>query len=885
MLDTLFTSVLSMTIKGSFVILSVLLTRLLLHRAPKVISYGLWLVVLLRLLCPVSVQLPVSALPEVIPVTPNHALDDADISFAEVGAAAIGSLGDLVSGGSGMQKIPVKPQTDSQTSVQQPQVQQPVQYISASAGDIMIFLCAYLWIAGFTAMAAYSLLTAFRLKRNLREAILVEKGVYQTDRYDTPFVMGLLKPRIYLPQGLEGNEKLLILTHEKHHIRRLDTIWKALGFLALSIHWFNPLVWVAFICACRDMEMSCDEAVLKSMGEDVRGEYAASLLKITTGRRIIAGAPLAFGEGDPKGRIRNLAKWKKPILWISVAAVVVCTALALCLLTDPMDQSTVSGGNVFFLGYLDVLEDEQVTLACEDGSELKFDLNPEFVFPEDVQTGDYVMIRGRWNEEDKCYLLSRTEKIDLPAYRNMDEAIEKAVLLVEDNLNKDQYACVSFAEIADKRVTDRGGEIVTVYGFALYQVYTNSNGKLLESSGSHIPVAITFRMDSGGDYHLASYWMPRDGSYYVDDIRRMFPGGRTPDGQKYIGEQKRECEEKAREFFADSMQQTVNQGNAPVYTDRQLRYGEFYKDRVPDSTGVELSALGRDYSKEDAIRDGVVVMKNQNAYANADIWEDFYQKTQKGEPSSVRIMECGEDSYNYVADILFDGRSFLLIAYECNPYDLENGAGDKLVEHHYSTLHRYEGINYICYGLSWQSGNWEHEPAWSVVGNGGGDPVIAFRYLLFEIPRNPQLPETLVSAKLMLEDLVMGTVTDPQKLESLRNMLANAEYDPEVKTYFAMEELYLDLVFSDGTRLQLTMFPELDRILSDGLAYDYGPWDVVKKDGDYEYMGDYNALLDLVRHFGLEDWPKEFSQWCIDHNIEPPRHSLKVLVGEAPYEH
>ena len=883
MLDTLFTTALDMSVKGTLVILFVLLARLMLRRAPKVISYGLWLVVLLRLLCPVSVQLPVSVLPEVTPITPNYGLDNADLSFAEVGAAAIGSVEDMVSGGSGVQQIPVKPQTDPQNPVQQPQ-EQPVQYISTSAKDIWIFLCAYLWIAGLAAMTAYSLITTLRLKRNLREAVMIEKGVYQTDHYDTPFVMGLFVPKIYLPLGLEGKEKLLILAHEKQHIRRMDPVWKALGFLALSIHWFNPLVWVAFACACRDMEMSCDEAVLKNVGEDVRGEYAASLLKVTTGRRVTAGAPLAFGEGDPKGRIRNLARWKKPVLWISVVAVTACAVLAVCLLTDPLDRNTVSGGNAYFVGQLDVLEDDRMTLHCEDGSEIMLDVKPEFAFSEDVQPGDYVIARGRWNEANKRYHLTAVEEIEPLSHEKLEEAIENAILRVESNPKRNQYACASFATVGNEHGSpaagNKGDAIVTVYGFALHQIYSNRNGKLQETSGSHIPVAITFRVDSEGRYRLASYWMPRDGSYYADDIRAKFPGGHIPDGQKYIAAQKTECEEKAKAHFGIGQQEDT-EATVPPTTEQV--YG-FDISKVPVDDSLPIEALPQGYSREDAIRDGVAVMEYESAYANGKVWETFVKNVEAGTPAKVRVMNCAMGVVLRIEDILFDGEYFLVQ----RAMYYTDGRYAETLEFGYDYLTTFSGErkddegrvyeSYIRYGLTVRDPA-GREPQWEEWHTGGD--IIAFQYRT-EYKINPDIPETLVSAKLMLEDLTMGTVSSAQKLESLRNMLANAE-GLGGGVDFAMEELYMDLTFSDGTKLQVTMFPEHDRMVLDGKVYDYGPWDIIKKDGDQDYVADYNALLDLVRHFGLEDWPEEFRRWCMDRGMEPPRHSLKVLVGEEPH--
>ena len=164
--------------------------------------------------------------------------------------------------------------------------------------------------------------------------------------------MGLFRPVIYLPGSLDPWERTFIIAHERYHIRRGDHIFKALGFLALTIHWFNPLVWLAFSLASRDMEMSCDEAVIRKLGEDVRADYSASLLNLATGHRLFTGTPLAFGEGDPTGRVRNLAKWKKPAFWVIVICSVLCAFLTTALLTDPNEiplesPETIAGAPTF----------------------------------------------------------------------------------------------------------------------------------------------------------------------------------------------------------------------------------------------------------------------------------------------------------------------------------------------------------------------------------------------------------------------------------------------------------------------------------------------------------------------------------------------------------
>jgi hypothetical protein len=187
-------------------------------------------------------------------------------------------------------------------------------------------------------LVVYAAVSYIRLRRKLITASPLRDNIYLADEITSPFVMGLFRPKIYLPSSMEEQEQSYILMHEQHHIRRFDHIIKALAFVALSIHWFNPLVWIAFIMAGKDMEMSCDEAVIRKMGDGILANYAASLLNLATGRRVMAGVPPAFGEGDTKGRIRNLANRKKPALWVIAVAVIVCVALAVCLLTNPKTQ-------------------------------------------------------------------------------------------------------------------------------------------------------------------------------------------------------------------------------------------------------------------------------------------------------------------------------------------------------------------------------------------------------------------------------------------------------------------------------------------------------------------------------------------------------------------
>ena len=204
---------------------------------------------------------------------------------------------------------------------------------------------ALVWAAGMAGMMLYSVMQYLALRRRLVGSVQLKGNIYLADQIDTAFVVGLVRPKIYLPSGVPEKERYYILAHEQHHICRGDHIIKLLAYLALCIHWFNPLVWIAFVLAIRDMEMSCDEAVIKKLGEEIRADYSASLLRLATHKKILSGMPLAFGEGDTKGRVLNMAKWKKPKVWVSFLCVLVCVIVLVACALNPATPDTLKSGN------------------------------------------------------------------------------------------------------------------------------------------------------------------------------------------------------------------------------------------------------------------------------------------------------------------------------------------------------------------------------------------------------------------------------------------------------------------------------------------------------------------------------------------------------------
>lgn len=310
MLDNIFFQVLNMSFTASFVILFVLLARLLLKKAPAVCSYALWSVVLFRLVCPFSFESALSLL---------------RINPAPVSAELLYSPAPRIDTGVDLLDSAINPILPAPAS--------PV--TSVNPLQIWALAAEAVWIAGVACLLLYSAVSLLRLRRRLVGAVEVGERIYLADHIPTPFVLGLLRPKIYLPSSLTEQEQRYILLHERAHIRRLDHIVKPVAFLTLCVHWFNPLVWAAFLLCCKDMELSCDESVMRRMGDGARADYSALLLRLATGHRRVAAAPLAFGEGDTRRRIQHVLHYRRPALWVSLAALAAVAAVCIGLAVNP----------------------------------------------------------------------------------------------------------------------------------------------------------------------------------------------------------------------------------------------------------------------------------------------------------------------------------------------------------------------------------------------------------------------------------------------------------------------------------------------------------------------------------------------------------------------
>lgn len=299
----LFLDILNSSYAACFLIGAVALARLLLKKAPKWISAALWALVALRLLSPALPESAFSMVPSVQVVTPDIVWQ-AEPSI-HTGIPAVNSAIN-----------PIISQTFA-----------PEEAYSANPLQIWLSVAAWVWAVGVALMAVYTAVTYWRLRVRVRTAVRYEDHIFQSERVDSPFVLGLVRPRIYLPFQLTEQDMPHVIAHEQAHIRRKDHWWKPLGFLLLSLHWFNPAMWLAYILLCRDIELACDEKVIRSLSREQRADYSQALMVCSANRKSIAACPLAFGEVGVKARIKSVLSYKKPAFWLLIAALVLVGVL------------------------------------------------------------------------------------------------------------------------------------------------------------------------------------------------------------------------------------------------------------------------------------------------------------------------------------------------------------------------------------------------------------------------------------------------------------------------------------------------------------------------------------------------------------------------------
>lgn len=461
-MEALFLKIVNLSLTASWLVLAVLLFRLLFRKAPKWIHCLLWGLVGLRLIIPFSPESVFSLVPSAAPL-PDEIIYTAHPAINS-GIAIIDSA--------------VNPILSQSLT--------PSAGASANPTQIWSAVLSFIWVVGVAVMLLYTLISYALLRRRVATATKLRDNIKESEAVDSPFVLGIFRPTIYLPYQMNEADREYVIAHEQAHIRRGDHLYKPLGFLILSLYWFNPVLWVAYVLLCRDIEGACDEKVIAEMETDQRRAYSTALLNCSVHRRRIAACPLAFGEVGVKERVKGVMFYQKPAFWLVCLAVLACVAVALCFMTNPYGT-------------------------------------------------------------------------EIPA--EMDAFLSQQILERESPYHQPAFAC------EDHRIlrVELEGDTTTVYAWVLYLAYEDAS--LEKASSSHILSVITVREEEG-HYVLEEYWIPRDGADYDDDLREKLPLWlylTKTDATRYVDQQIKRCEEKAKAYFA-SIETQPDEGNTNLAT-------------------------------------------------------------------------------------------------------------------------------------------------------------------------------------------------------------------------------------------------------------------------------------------------------------------------------
>ena len=885
MLSELFSRVLHMSLTASVVIAVVCLARLCLKGAPKIYSYLLWALVLFRLLCPVSLVTSYSLIPD--PVSSGAILADWTDDYI------------------GQTHTVFDSHPEFQTAVDAGRETFPAEeghYYTVTGGDgisppdtvenRLMPLLTGIWIAGILAMSLHSILSYVRIRKQTRVAVPLRKGVFLADDVTSPFVMGLFRPVIYLPGSLDPWERTFILAHERHHIRRGDHIFKALGFLALTIHWFNPLVWLAFVLSSRDMEMSCDEAVIRRLGEDVRADYSASLLNLATGHRLFTGTPLAFGEGDPTGRVRNLARWKKPKRWIILICVALCIVLAVCLLTDPendFDWSTTrqEGPTSCALGDFNYTTPKGLAVQATkiDHSGNAADYGTEFYVGDTLVGG---VIQRYQDSENGLEPFTREWEIAL----GIPEALDETMSYSGGSSSYADHEVTYFHDVPKnfddigEMVSEKKETVIHHYflnGHEVYDLwfYTDRLGEAMQTAllkSAHIqpPTAVsdwgvsiipervsrtgataTFVWHTSHDAELTygdflaleryenGNWVPveeqpgfeyfvGDSSYPVVDGYGMVHEwgvrfGELPDGHYRLGKQ-------------------VTLTEPDGSKEEKIIYGEFFLPNSILTLPIPLEDLPEKYSGEQAMLDGCFVSADSAARENKDLFHSFVQSSWQGTPGFIRIVDWhyGDTSHYVAYDLNYDGSMYTLTWYEDGrlhsrefPYIRYFSGDDGNISYEHYVLVHDELIDRNLWGEAIRSHASTYSDHMTVYSNYTG------------LPTAPQLPEKPARAVLEFDGQALVSTTDFDRLEKIWILFQDAEFlGYEPKTHSVGVGLNLILTSQSGETVTVELDPDSDICRIDGEFVFYGAPD----EPDY--------IEKLWYYLDIEAWPDPVYDAC-----------------------
>lgn len=552
-----FIDLLNISITASYIIAAVILFRAVFKKIPRKFICALWAIAGIRLVFPFSVESAMSLIPSAKTIDP------------------VSGSGYGITVNSGIPAID-RPVNDFLVATEMASTNA----LTYDIKDIIVSAASIAWIIGIIAILLYGIISYAKVKKSVSTAVLLEDNVWQSESIVSPFILGVFKPKIYIPFNMDEETRNYVVAHENAHLRRRDHWIKPLGFLILAVYWFNPLVWIAYILLCRDIEAACDEKVIAQMDGNTRKEYASALLGCAVNRRRIAACPLAFGEVSVKNRIKSVMSYKKPAFWVIILAVVACIAAAVCFLTNPETTEYYDCGYVLRVtlgeaegGYYRLNNGVSGTLHGEETFEItEVDLQSGSVeiefsekvlesieknFYDDLLSGKEKTKTLKLDFGDSKTVFYSNDNEDKVSFtvekkQSLDDAITVAIM--EHNsgkYTKGTYTC-SFHEILATEESGNAGEnnIETVTAFlnTAYGEYVLQNGEAKSVGGCSMPLALTFSVEDTG-YSLVEYWMPEDGNRYADSIREKFPSSVAEIVIKDPYSISEQCKAKAQDYF------------------------------------------------------------------------------------------------------------------------------------------------------------------------------------------------------------------------------------------------------------------------------------------------------------------------------------------------
>lgn len=330
-MEAVFIKLINMSITASWLVLAVVLVRLVFNRTPKSIICVLWALVAVRLIFPVSIESALSLVPNVNTISEDIISSETNKMNTEVNENLANSTNTII--------LDKAQNGEMLNGVQRDNIGENT-LDEVNIVETIVLVISKLWIIGIIVMILYAVISYGRLAMKIRESIVYKDNIYVCDRVSSPFILGVIHPRIILPSNMKENDMIYVIAHEQAHIKRLDYLWKPLGFTLLTIYWFNPVIWIAYVLLCRDIEMACDEKVIKEMDIIDKKQYTVTLLEYSISGKMVTACPLAFGEGSIKNRIKHVLSYKKPAFWVIIMAAIICISVAVTFLTNPKGKET-----------------------------------------------------------------------------------------------------------------------------------------------------------------------------------------------------------------------------------------------------------------------------------------------------------------------------------------------------------------------------------------------------------------------------------------------------------------------------------------------------------------------------------------------------------------